>query len=87
MIVFWQENQADEEEGYRLEEMTFVEQEEVFPVLTVDDTLANKEDTTDAGAVEEKDTKQRAKRKEPEPKTEKKVMHMLLVVSNILSHK
>ncbi|XP_021843433.1 splicing factor U2AF-associated protein 2 isoform X1 [Spinacia oleracea] len=67
-----QENQADEEEGYRLEEMTFVEQEEVFPVLTVDDTLANKEDTTDAGAVEEKDTKQRAKRKEPEPKTEKK---------------
>lgn len=67
-----QENQANVEEGYRLEEMTFVEQEEVFPVLNVDDTLEIKEDNNNIKAVEEKDTKQRAKRKEPETKTEKK---------------
>ncbi|KMT14698.1 hypothetical protein BVRB_4g074650 [Beta vulgaris subsp. vulgaris] len=66
-----QESQADEE-GYGLEEMTFVKQEEVFPILTVDDTLENKEDNIDIGTVEEKDTKQSAKRKEPENKTEKK---------------
>uniref|UniRef100_A0A803L426 RRM domain-containing protein n=1 Tax=Chenopodium quinoa TaxID=63459 RepID=A0A803L426_CHEQI len=66
-----QENQGNEEEGYRLEEMTFVEQEEVFPILTVDDTLKNIDDNTIVGIVEEKETKP-AKRKEPDTKTEKK---------------
>lgn len=66
--------------------MTFVKQEEVFPILTVDDTLENKEDNIDIGTVEEKDTKQSAKRKEPENKTEKKVTSAL-VVAIILSRK
>ena len=53
--------------------MTFIEEEEVFPTLSVDDTLENKQENSIIEQLEEKDTKPSAKRKEPEAKTEKKV--------------
>lgn len=53
--------------------MTFIEEEEVFPTLSVDDTLENKQENSIIEQLEDKDTKPSAKRKEPEAKTEKKV--------------
>ncbi|CAO2837473.1 unnamed protein product [Amaranthus hypochondriacus] len=67
-----QEDQANEKDGYGLEEMTFIEEEEVFPTLSVDDTLENKQENSIIEQLEDKDTKPSAKRKEPEAKTEKK---------------
>lgn len=67
-----QETEASENKGYGLEEMTFAVEQEVIPTLQVDDALENGKDNSTSEAVEEKDSKQSAKRKEPETKAEKK---------------
>lgn len=66
-----QETPESEDKGYKLEEMTFAVEEEVFPTLSVD--VPEKEgDKSIIVAVEEKDSKLGGKRKELEQKTEKK---------------
>uniref|UniRef100_A0A7C8ZS16 GYF domain-containing protein n=1 Tax=Opuntia streptacantha TaxID=393608 RepID=A0A7C8ZS16_OPUST len=67
-----QENQASEDKGYALEEMTYAVEEEVFPTLNVDDALKKEEDGGSVAAVEEEGSKLSGKRKEPENNTEKK---------------
>lgn len=66
-----QETPESEDKGYKLEEMTFAVEEEVFPTLSVD--VPEKEgDKSIIVAVEEKDSKLGGKRKELEQKNREK---------------
>lgn len=58
-------------EGYRPEDMTFVEEEEVFPTVDAHDLPVNKEVNDVVEAIEEK---QNGKRKLPEETADKKAM-------------
>ncbi|GAB4855904.1 hypothetical protein Ancab_024544 [Ancistrocladus abbreviatus] len=59
-------------ENYELEDMTFFQEEEVFPTVNVDDALKNEEANGSGEAVETKDATQNAKRKQSEKKGDKK---------------
>ncbi|XP_059665641.1 splicing factor U2AF-associated protein 2 isoform X2 [Cornus florida] len=66
-----QDNTSTETEQYGLEEMTFLEEQELFPAVNAVDT-AVKEQVTDTSEVMEGEAKHNAKRKSPDKPAEKK---------------
>ncbi|KAI3459105.1 hypothetical protein Pfo_015768 [Paulownia fortunei] len=66
-----QESTTQKNEDYHLEDMTFVEEEEVFPTVNADDLPVNKEANGASEAVEEKPN---GKRKLPEKTDDKKTV-------------